>query len=72
MEIQDNTREQIKQVLQSPQWKAITYIAEQYIVFLQAQPRAKDTPDQTLQNTLIIEGQIKGVEGFIRELYSSV
>ena len=72
MELQENTSTHIRQLLQQPQWKALEYAAQQYVMMLRSQPRMKSTVDETLMATLLLEGQIKGIDDFIRELYSSI
>ncbi len=59
----------IKQFLQSPQWKVIQEVLEEYINRLKDQSNLRDTEWETAKAVAFEEGQIQGIKSLIQELY---
>ena len=65
-----NTRQsQIKQLLQSPHFETAKMIAQELIQKIRDQSNLGDTEWETARNVALEEGQIRGINKFIDELY---
>ena len=67
--ITQSEKSRIKALLQSPDWKIIQNIAEEYIKGLQWQSNLRETEWETAKNVALEEGQIQGIRGLIQELF---
>ncbi len=65
-------REQIKAILQSPQWQVIERMAEIYCDRVKYDSMIADSQWETLRRLLINEGKVRGVKEFIQELYGEL
>ena len=63
-------RQQLRQVLQMPQWKTVERLAELLISQIQEQPAIAETQWMTLQNLLSREGEVRGIRRLIQEMYN--
>ena len=68
--ITNTERQQIRQVLQMPQWKTVERLAELLISQIREQPAIAETQWMTLQNLLSREGEARGIKRFIQEMYN--
>ena len=66
--IDKNQRGQIRQLLQSPQWRTVEEIANNMISKIKEDTVVRNTEWDTLQAALLNEGQIRGIRNFIQEL----
>ena len=62
-------RDQIRHIIQSPQWQTIERVAELYVQKLKEQSTTRSTQWETLKATLIEDGQIMGIRNFFQELH---
>lgn len=62
-------RQQIKQLLQTPQWTTAERVANLLIEQTRDHPVLAETEWQTMQNLLMREGEARGIKRFINELY---
>lgn len=69
--IGDPQKQQIRQVLQSPQWQAAEALANELCRRIREQAIVKDDWTQTLQEAYLQEGQIRGIRSFLQELYKA-
>lgn len=62
-------KDQIRHILQSPQWRTIEKFAEEYVQGLKDGSNLRSTEWETAAACLMEEGQISGIRNFIQELY---
>ena len=62
-------QQQIKSLLQTPQWQVAEMIANKFRDKLAYDSPVRETEWDTIKTTLIKEGQIQGIKIFIEELY---
>ena len=67
--ISKGEKDQIRHIISSPQWRTVEKVAEDYIKDLKDQSNMRNTQWETLQATLLEEGQIMGIRNFIQTLY---
>ena len=72
MQLSDSQKSSLKMFLQSPQYKLIEYIKDEYIKMVESNSSIRDTADETLKETYLKEGKIQGVKAFIQELFSNI
>jgi hypothetical protein len=70
--ITQGERQQIQQILSSPQWATIERVGNLLIEQIKEQPTIDKTQWQTLQNILIREGEVRGIRRLLQELYNQV
>ena len=61
-------KSQIKQLIFSPQWKAIERIMEMMIKQINDDSPLRDTTDETLKEVYLREGKTRGLRDFIQRL----
>lgn len=69
MNLTQGEKIQIRQLLQSPQWKTAELVANQISDEIAYNPKTRDNEWETLKSVLIEEGKIQGIKQFIQELY---
>ena len=62
-------KSQIKQLIQSPAWRVVEQIAQDFITRTRDAGVVRDTEWDTLKSALSQEGQVQGINGLIQELY---
>lgn len=65
-------REQIKSLLQSPQWQAVELVANRLKDKISNEANVGDSEWETVRNTLLNEGQKRGINRLMQELYDIV
>ena len=65
-------REQIKAMLQSPQWQVIERMADLYCDRVRYDGVVSDSQWDTLRRALTNEGKVRGIKEFIQELYGEL
>lgn len=64
-------QQQIRTMIQSPQWGAVEHVANELCDSLSYEPKTRETEWETLKATLMLEGQVRGIKRFIQELYNN-
>lgn len=67
--ISRNEKGMCKQLLSTPQWKIAEQIANEMCSKIKEDSVVRATEWDTLQATLLNEGQIRGIRNFIQQLY---
>ena len=67
--ITEGQKQQIKAVLQSPQWPAVEELAKEMQENIRSESSLRQTQWETLQTTIFKEGRLKGISEFLQELY---
>lgn len=67
----ERERQEIKALLQAPQWKAAEGIAQQLCDKIAYQSKMRNTEWDTISATLLDEGKVQGIKDFIKELYNA-
>lgn len=70
--IDKNQRQQLKQLISSPQWSAIDGLINELIQKYRAESGSRDTEWETIRNTLINEGKIRGLTELTQEIYLQI
>ena len=61
-------KSQIRHLIQSPQWATIERAAELFITKIRENSPIRDTADETLKETYLQEGQVRGIRDFLQKL----
>lgn len=64
-------KNQIKQILQSPQWATIERLANLLCDQINSDSTVKDDQWDTLKTTILQEGEVRGIRKFIQEMYKN-
>ena len=72
MQKNEQERSAIKHLLSSAQWPVIERLAEELCQRLKSDNLVRDTEWETIQATLLAEGEVRGIRRFIKELYGEV
>ncbi len=67
--ITNNERQQIKSLIQNPNFKAFEAFADQYCDKIQYDTVVRDTEWETLKAALLQEGQVQGIKKLIQEMF---
>ena len=70
MNLTPQQKSALKNLLQSPHWQIVDYLAEQQIAKISLDSALRETEWDTLKETVRKEGKIEGIRLFIQELYS--
>lgn len=62
----------LKNLVNSPQWQIVTYLAEEYIKRIQNQPVVMDSEWETAKQTIGKEKQVEGIRGFMGEIFNNL
>jgi hypothetical protein len=62
----------LKNLVNSPQWQIVVYLAEEYIRRIQNQPVIMDSEWETAKQTIGKEKQVEGIRGLIQEIFNSI
>ena len=66
--LNDLEKSQVRGLIYSPQWGAISKVAELVVQKFRGENTLKDTEWETLRDTVLKEGKAQGVEQFFQEL----
>lgn len=66
--VTDEMKSQIRQLVQSPQWKSVEHVAEQLIAKIQDNSPLRETNDETLKELFMQEGKVRGIREVFQEL----
>lgn len=66
----EQEKSQIRNTVQSPQWQTIERLAQLLINKIQSEPTIGDSEWDTLRRTVEQQGQVKGINRFIQEIYT--
>lgn len=66
--INEQVQSHVKQLVQSPQWKAIEQIAQELITKVQDGSPIRETNDETLKELFLKEGKVRGIRELFQEL----
>ena len=69
--ITSGEKNQIRTLLQSPQWQTVESLANELIAKINADPKVSDKQWITLRKVLLGEGEVNGIKRLIRELYKA-
>jgi hypothetical protein len=72
MSLAKTEKTQLKQLLQSPQWSALDHLHKDLIDKYKGEYGARDTEWETIRNTLVNEGKIRGLTELIQEIYKEI
>lgn len=61
-------KKQIKSLIQSPQWQALEDFVQEYIDSIRLRSVVKDSEWETVKETLLNEGQVRGIRNLINKL----
>ena len=64
-------QQHIKALLQSPQWQVAEKIANELCDKIAYEPKAREDQWSTIYAVLGMEGEIRGIKRFIKELYET-
>jgi hypothetical protein len=67
--LEDKQKSSLKNLIQSPQWKIVEFVAEEYIKRINNGSSIRETDWETLREVVGREGKVQGVREFIQELY---
>lgn len=67
--ITEGQKQQIKAVLQSPQWPAVEELAKEIQEKIRSESPLQRTQWETLKATIFKEGRLMGISEFVQELY---
>jgi len=62
-------KQQVRQLLQDPKWKAVENIAEALISKIKDDTVLRNTEWDTIKEAVLQSGRIEGIRNFIQELY---
>jgi len=68
--IDNNQRAQLLQVLQSPSWNVIEVMRKDLCDTIQYESKLQPTEWDTLRKVAYDEGQVAGINGFIKKLFN--
>ena len=60
-------KQQLRQLMQSPQWGAFFQLAEEKCARVESDSVVKDSEWETLKTTLLNEGRVRGVRELLQE-----
>ena len=72
MKLTDLQKSQLRNLLGSPQWRIVAYIAEELIKNIQKNSSIADTEWETLRTTVDKEGKVKGIREFFQEVMKQI
>ena len=72
MRLTDQNKSALKNLLQSPTWKIVESIEEEWLKMKALDSSIRETTDETLKETYLKEGRIEGVKQFIGELFQQI
>lgn len=64
----EQERSQLRSIVQSPQWKTVIAVAEELCVNVKTEQIPYDTEWETLRETLINEGQSRGIKRLLQSV----
>lgn len=67
--IDKNQRSQIRALLTSPQWASLELLAKELCAKIDDETIVSETEWLTLQTALMNEGQVRGINRFLKEIY---
>lgn len=70
--ITESDRAKLLQIIQSPQWAIVEQIANSLCDKISYESVVRDTEWGTISESLLNEGQVRGIKRFIQELYTNV
>lgn len=60
-------KQQLRQLMQSPQWKAFEQLVEEMCAKLESTSNLQDTEWETLKSVCLNEGRVRGIRELIQE-----
>lgn len=72
MRLNDQQKSSLKSLLQSPQWKIVEAIEDEYLKMITMDSSIRETTDETLKETYIKEGKVQGIKAFVQELFNQI
>jgi hypothetical protein len=72
MRLDDKQKSALKMLLQSPEWKIVESIKDEYLKQITMDSSIRDTTDETLKETYLKEGRVQGIKQFIQELFNQL
>ena len=70
MELTKGERQQIRQILQTPQWATVDRLANLLCDKISYSSKVKDTEWETLKTVLTEEGEVRGIKRLIQEMFN--
>ena len=62
----------LKNLVNSPQWQIVTYIAEEYIKRVNERSTLQGSDWETLKATCLKEGEVQGIRQFVQEIFQNL
>ena len=72
MKLSDSQKSRLKSFLQSPEWKIVEEIKDEYIKKISLSSSIRDTTDETLKETYLKEGRVQGISLIVQELFNQI
>lgn len=72
MQLTEQEKNRLKLFVTSPDYDIAQKIADSLITQIKSESTVKDTEWETVKGTLTNEGQVTGIQRFIKEIFSSV
>ena len=61
-------REQIKSLVQTPQWRTVIALAEELCIQVKTEQKSYDTEWDTIRDTLLADGEVRGIKRLLQTL----
>ncbi len=62
----------LKNLVNSPQWQIVVFLAEEYIKHVQERSTLQESDWETLKQTCLKEGEVQGIRNFIQEIFNNL
>lgn len=69
--LEEKQKSSLKNLVQSPQWKLVEFVAEEYIKRINSGSSMRESEWDTLRELVGKEGRIQGVREFIQDIYAN-
>ena len=64
----EQEKAQLRSIVQSPQWQTVLAFAENLCASIKTEPHTYDTEWESIRDTLIDEGQVRGIKNLLQSL----
>ena len=72
MELSEQHKEQLRQLVASPQWKTFLEAKNEWQKEKRSEPLIQSTPTETMVHTYRIDGLVTGIDEFIRQVIETL
>jgi hypothetical protein len=72
MNLSENQKSALRGLLQSPQWRIVLSLADEYIKRVAERPGLLDTEWESIKQMCLKEGEVQGIRNFLQEVFNSI